>query len=992
MENVTKIYLVGFGDIALSKEFPVPITKSVADIADITKKNSSYSKTITIPGTKENNLLLSNIFDINQAEGTFNINRKVKCFIYTNDVVVLKGYFRLTNVRKVAPVSPTGEDEIQYDSLVFDQTTNFYDKLGDSLMEDLDMSEFNHVYNYENVIGSSGNTWENGFVYPMMYNTNSTTYQTQDFWPAIYDRQYLKKMGEAHQYVFDSTFLNSDPFTKLILPYNGDRPSNSLGIIGLRKFRAQFTTGSSYSIQLGSLFSTGLVTPDLPYNDESTFPNFDSGGTYNNSSYNYVSPANQTADFYSKIPVRIKIWSPSGATFTNSGYGIPNISLNASLKFFKNGIVYPTVSSTVSSVLNTTTVPTLNPGWNYINPTGVSYITASANMSLNFAETVSVRVSSFILNTSSSGYFSGTTSVPVQVYAEIISSGDSFVNNYFLVDPGVSTPSEGDTIFMNEYIPKKIKQKDVFKSWVQEFNLFIEEDEENENKLIIKTRQEYYNQNTFVDWTNKFASDRDFGFQFLPELQNRDFILTHKKGTDDLSKFYFETYNETYGQKKFIFDNDFISGEKKVELAFASTPLRENGIIQAGHGMIVPNINSLAPKTELRQLYWGGWITGNTWIFSYRTTGGTATATTFSSYPYAGHFNRPEYPTLDLNFGECNQLYYSTFGNVTDNTLSNNYYYDYIQAIIDGKLFTGYFDLNEIDIQNVRFNDKVFIGGASPSYYYINKIIDFDANNPGLTKVELIKIDEGLQFTTSNKYNPTVGYSTGTLNTGVVLNAGEVVSRLPPVGLTLNTTNTTNAVTSIFAGVKGEGNIIAGGTKAYVIGDDNSVGGDNKSLIIGGSGNTIVGGLSSNLIIGNNNLVNYPSSTIIGSNSTADTSNILIVGDRISGSTPNTIYAQNVKVMSGGTFSSPSFAIGVTVGGGNNTAGSVALVNGLATVATKRVTNSIGIFLAPQNSGTTGSGAVSISTRVAGASFTIASTNATDDSTVAWWMIEASPM
>ena len=47
--------------VELMEDVSIPITFNIADIVDFTKKNASFSKTIVIPGSKENNKLFKHI-------------------------------------------------------------------------------------------------------------------------------------------------------------------------------------------------------------------------------------------------------------------------------------------------------------------------------------------------------------------------------------------------------------------------------------------------------------------------------------------------------------------------------------------------------------------------------------------------------------------------------------------------------------------------------------------------------------------------------------------------------------------------------------------------------------------------------------------------------------------------------------------------------------------------------------------------------------------
>ena len=63
--------------------------------------------------------------------------------------------------------------------------------------------------------------------------------------------------------------------------------------------------------------------------------------------------------------------------------------------------------------------------------------------------------------------------------------------------------------------------------------------------------------------------------------------------------------------------------------------------------------------------------------------------------------------------------------------------------INNGKMLIANFDLKENDIQALRLNDKIRIDN---SWWNINKVIDYDANANKLTRVELISIDNEINF------------------------------------------------------------------------------------------------------------------------------------------------------------------------------------------------------------------------------------------------------
>lgn len=916
MENYTRIYLEGFGNVDLYDNVPVSLNYSVAEIQDISKKNTSFSKTIVLPGTKNNNELLGQLFDVSVSNSNFDINRKVPCTIYGADIVLMKGYFRLIAINKVSPTSIGGEELIEYEVLVFDQTTDFYDKLSDRLLSDLDFSQYDHTYGYSSVVGSSAHTSSDIYTYPMLYNGNTTYYTTQDFQPAIYLKSYIDAAFNEIQYSYESDFFNSDYFKSLIIPFNGEKIKNSNTQLSFRKFQVGWTgTTDSYVLSAATNATTYSSSgAALPFNADNnmTIPYYDSGNTYNVSTYQFTSPANQVYDFRFKINTKIFIVNPF-AVQTKLWYGpgsAPTINprFKCVSKLYKNGS--PIETSALLFDLPFATV--LQPG--STTPVDIALDYTFSNIQSAINDVFELRLfpyaekplnSVWMLGTA----FGGPAGDPIwNIKFDLSSSGQTNGNNFFINQPHVTELIDGDVVELNQYIPKNVKIKDLFSSVLKMHNLYVEQDKNFENRLLIKTREEYYSGNTAIDWTQKLALDKDINIKFIPELQSKDLILTYKQDSDEYNKYYFDNTKETYGQKKYIFDNDFLSGEKKVELIFSPTPIKNNGF-----ELPVSAILSQGPKNNIRILQKPNtWISheSRTWNYKYITTGGATSTATFSTYPYAGHFNKPQFPTVDINFGETSFLMYNEYGNITDNNLANNYYFNQVDQMLDGKLMTAYFDLDYIDILNLKFSDKVFI---KDNYYIINKISDYDPINNGLTKVELLKIDEGIKFNTRNvKLNRPIlsngllnasGVTVGVGNPIISTTLGDTKGKYDPVTLNVGSVilgnSTTNSVKSNRAVVIGDGNTVTQQTKSVIIGDGNTVDGGSKSMVIG-SGNTISSD-SNSIAFGNDNIIP------IG------VQGAFVLGDGITADTSNTLYANNIILSSGGTINGVSVS-GVTSG------------------------------------------------------------------------------
>ena len=351
--------------------------------------------------------------------------------------------------------------------------------------------------------------------------------------------------------------------------------------------------------------------------------------------------------------------------------------------------------------------------------------------------------------------------------------------------------------------------------------------------------------------------------QFLPDLQNKKILFTYKNDSDIFNKDYTNNYREIYGQLEVEFANEFVKDTKRIEPIFSPTPLNENGT-----GLIVPTIDSKAPRNNIRILYDGGWIqaldsNGLQSSWQLKSQSASTTTYTFNTYPYMGHFDTPLAPLNDWNYGICDAYYYTL--KLTNNNLYNKYYQRFISQIVDGKLLTARFKLTATDILNLDFRNKIFI---HDSYWYINKIVDYNANSKdGLTTVELINVEDGLSFSPiiSTETKEPNNTSNGVGNQGTLMN-GDLVNSFGPR-------------TSFYQTLGIDNTIQPNSTKSLVVGDSNNLG-TSTSMIIG-TGNTVSG--NQMMVIGNNNIIGPSLSNVIifGDNVTATTSNQMVVGQNI---------------------------------------------------------------------------------------------------------------
>lgn len=337
----------------------IDITYNIADVNNISARNSSYSKTITLPDTGNNREIFSYIYDLNfevqSLEGIgsnyyFNPNKKTKCTLIVDDVIIFKGYLQLTKVNYHS-ITKT----ITYDVTVYDNTQNLYTLIADKKLTDIDFSNLNHIYNQTNIYNSWYSStgpyypfidWGKNWVWDDINGTQPNRFiKSSDFKPALPAKDIFDRIIYGVSCSYTSTFLNSTRFKNLIVPlgskihnyatFSSDKvfkvscdnnpryalmPNN--GVIGLNHQRFYSlgpnvngtgwwqdgtNTGSPISIGTPATYKGGVATGQMRgakiiLNDESTAiqaDNYDSNNMFDNS-YSVYEFVNNVSEVYNQ--------------------------------------------------------------------------------------------------------------------------------------------------------------------------------------------------------------------------------------------------------------------------------------------------------------------------------------------------------------------------------------------------------------------------------------------------------------------------------------------------------------------------------------------------------------------------------------------------------------------------------------------------------------------------------------------------------------------
>lgn len=670
--------------IDLLQDISTDFTYTIDDVRDFGSRNTSFSRTISIPATAKNNKILGFAFDISMAHDhnmdlpnvntNFTPSQAAKCEVYIDKIQIFKGVIRILEI-------VINNNVIQYQCAVFGELGGFITELGNKRLEDLDFSEYNHTWNVTSIQNSWDSIIGSGYYYPLIdygdVSTNKDDFHVSTFRPALYVKEYIEKIFEGTTYTLNCDFFNSDFFKKLIVPNNtqGIQGTNDRFILG---------TISATKTILNSNTPTARNI-DLPF-DSTTLLYF-------------TENASKSIFTYSDGTKTIRAMASITGVYQTDAAS----SITATL--YVAGVAVQTLTQTTISANNPFT---FNLDW-----TG------------NISNTNQVRIE---------------ISVPVTANTYIVSiSSANFTFNQLAAQ--LASVVYNGTISINDNLPKGIFQKDFFLSVCKMFNLYVYQDNINEKQINIAPYIDFYSSavTNSLDWSQKIDMNASISIKPMSQLNARYYAYKYSSDSDYYNENYQKKYGQTYGDYLYDSEFDFVKDTAATQIIFAPSVLK----LHTGQDKYHTDIYKLSnnntqedPMDSVIRILMAKKITGVTqWKISEDGGGTLATITT---YGYAGHLDDPTNPTIDINFGAPKELQFPASTYPTNN-LFNTYHLPYILEITDmeSKLLSCKIYLNELDIYNLDFSKYIWINGV---LFRLNKVDGYNPMEFKTTQVNLLKV------------------------------------------------------------------------------------------------------------------------------------------------------------------------------------------------------------------------------------------------------------
>jgi len=679
-------------------DIDVEFTFSVADISDIERRNTSFSKTLTLPSTARNQQLFGNIFDISVSNdiiaganilSNFNPAKQAQSQIFLDNVKIFDGVLRMSKI-------VNREGNITYEVNMFGRLRDILDALGDLTLADLDFDDYDHTYNQANLEASWARTeWISGaqnYVYPLVdygYSANGINYPLKNFKPAVFITEILKRIFSEAGFTITAAIFESFFFKKLIL-LTAEK-SITREVLNLLDQRTNLLTQNI-------TFVSPTFTQLLNFNSVSS-PSF----TISNSGSRFT--YNKTQALNTGLNLNVTLSITSLATFTKNLWTV---------SVLKNGNQIFSESETVTIV-----------------PLGGTYtynFAISGGISLAFGDYFEVIYSATVVG--GAGY-----NTNIQSAVTVAPNGPFKIGSTIPVAVDVV---EGDTMKIEYTMPKSMKQRDFLKSIISMYNLYITQDQLQTNILEIIPYNEFFKtfKDEALDWSDKLDVSQEVVITPLSELSAKEYRLMFDDDSDYWSQSYKTKFNQGYGEKREIIQNDFVTETKSVKVVFAPPVLREE---VAGRVMVhlykVENNVKIPDNFKPRIVFFEPQTPcPTTWQIQYASG-----AVTYNSYPYAGHINSLVNPAFDQLFTFPREVYFSIGAYPENSNLYTEYYDQLITSIGDrnSRLLEGYFYLTPTDISNLDFRTIIKVGNH---FFQLQKVDKYNPIANGLSYVSLFKI------------------------------------------------------------------------------------------------------------------------------------------------------------------------------------------------------------------------------------------------------------
>lgn len=673
--------------IDLMQDEKMHLNFNFSDVVDFSAVGN-YTREFRIPASPANVGFFGSIFNVN-FDGWFDFRKKVNASLSVNTIPICIGHIQVKKLYWHA-----GE-VYEFEVVFFGETPNLSRSLGNNKLRDLkhlDSLDFTLDFDYiegqpnDNTIMTLCDKYNlhatdtsQGLV---LYGANeSSVLKVSHFTPAVKAKYIFDAIISEAGFTYESPDLQENLENVWIPFVNGKNLNDGLGV-------------GEYALSIGlasNQVTTSFDTQAAPY--ITTF--IDIAGIVSGGTFSVPVTGNYTFNIFANgqasTACGVALWLVDTVGGMNDAYTVDGSGFGG----------YPLYHTFTSGASNT------------------FQLSVTSQIHLNAGQVLGIVLTEFWTSTGAAITWYGD--------ANNESTGlkllDTEMSGWF-----------GQTIRMKYNAPDML-QIDFIRSIQQMFNLVFVPDLSNQNNLLIQSMMSYLGSGDAKDWSQKLDLSNDISYEPTTDLQKQSFSFKYAEDGDVCNEAY-QSAGRTYGEYKvtnydFDIQNDFATGEDKVELKFAALP----SAAYTNSDVVCPRFVNDAgefvqPKPRIG--YWFANFSVKAWNHHTNTIQSVG-AKCLSNYSIMNSTVTDK----DLNFAPESPLH-TIVANPYDN-LYNRFWREYYRQLYDGqnRIMEAYFALTLADIYNFRFSDKIYI---IDSWWRVLSIDDYVVGEQNMTKLKLIRL------------------------------------------------------------------------------------------------------------------------------------------------------------------------------------------------------------------------------------------------------------
>ena len=677
-------------------QLSIPTTYELIDITDLNRRSGSKTKTITIPRTKKNDKIFGIPFNIN-ANNQFNKYQSRPIRIEKNSFIVFQGLCKLTDITN---------NSISF--YAFAELSKLKDIFGTKTLNNLNLSDLDHLYD-ETIFDTWNDIYpvaNHDYFYPLIDygnlqlrdpSVNSCEAPNYDVFiadmrPAVYLKRIINQICIDAGYTLVTNFFDNPVNAKMLIPFTNNEFIHA--VIG--------------GIQINGVWSNN----DLPFN----IPSGTDGS--------FVIPAN------TDIADPVAQWDIINYEFTAGFNQTSRWTYNFAVEFPSIGFRFPTDQ--------------------------ISYFVVQKNTGSGWVETERHPIEGPNQRNFFRAQYTNTDAFLIGDKLRFV-----FEKNYEGVNLNIQCqavqfdPSAGGkTIEVGEFVQlapnlPAIKQSDLFKYCYQMFNWVILVNDVT-GVVNIDTFENFYLNGGQKDFSNKLSLKPNPVVSYQSTDFNRKYNFQYEHDSNDYWLKRYDTRQTSATQYAFGDGNYYLTDEGETTLigkVGLSPTVIEKSFLggSSNYYIYLPTMLDDSSPTEFstqrqpRILINAGLIDISNLSNQYTELHIEASPCTITQVPLC-YFQKIRYNVESIDAFELNLAFSTPLGiGFTTGNLISNFYANIIDSLSVSAKVVAYFRLTARDITELDFAQLWYIEYFG-AVFRLNRIIDYQPNELGLTKVELINV------------------------------------------------------------------------------------------------------------------------------------------------------------------------------------------------------------------------------------------------------------